>query len=443
LTEFPEPFLLELGVELCCKILEFVTSFFSWYTQKGHKRFLASFNEGLSKDYQPILDEVRQISSFMQRGFQLCMVKNERRNSIKFERYFKEVERFQQKNKWSRDEEQWKMQHRAQEAYNKLLSEETRNYLATMSQQLAKMLVEPCGKSREADRFVAQGYDNGPTDGTTSSLVSIEEEHPRERQCPREPNRLSTKAELDKASRVLDPFFDYNHIDAATPNIDSFIEVEVVQRLQSWNTDISSSILGICGPDSISQDGPARLVTLNFVRAAHAAGIPCISFFCEKSAEDPPENRARETIGTVAMLYALIQQLIMYLPLEWSEAAAVDKDDFEALGGTLATWVEALSVFRKLLGLSKPPVLLIVIYGLQDLDHNATKARLGLFLDLLRDVMSGRSRIVKALLVTAGISEVVYTGLEVDEMCDVNRGSVAHSPGRARKGRASMGGVKF
>lgn len=449
LTEFPEPFLLELGIELCCKILEFVTFFFSWYTQKGHKRFLASFNEGLSKDYQPILDEVRQISSFMQRGFQLCMAKNERKTGINFERFFKEVERFQQKDRWSRDEEQWEMQHRAQEAYNKLLSEETRNYLATMSQQLANMLAEPCGKgikqilSREADRFVAEKYDNGPTDVITSFLVRIEEEHSSESRCTQTSTRLSTKAELDEASRVLDPFFEYKHIDAATPNIECFIEVEVVQRLQAWNSDISSSILGICGPDSISQDGPARLMASNFVRAAHAAGIPCISFFCEKSAEDPPENRSRETIGTVAMLYALIKQLIVYLPREWSEAAAVDKNDFEALDGTLATWAEALSVFRKLLDLFQPPVLLIAIYGLQTLDHNATKVRLGLFLDLLRDVMSDRSRIVKALLVTAGISEVVYTGLEVEEMCDINRGSVAHSPGRARKGRASIGEVKF
>ncbi|KAH3997843.1 hypothetical protein HBI81_114510 [Parastagonospora nodorum] len=449
LTEFPAPFLLELGIELCCKILEFVTFFFSWYTQKGHKRFLASFNEGLSKDYQPILDEVRQISSFMQRGFQLCMAKNERRQGINFARYFHEVEQFQQKDRWSRDEEQWKMQHRAQEAYNKILSEETRNHLANMSQQLENMLIERCGKgikqilSREAYHFVAEGYDNGPTHATTSLLVSIEEEHQVESQPPQDSTSVSTKAELNKASRVLDPFFDYKHIDASTPNIECFIELEVVQRLQYWNSDISSSILGICGPASISQDGPARLMASNYVRAAHAAGIPCISFFCEKSAQVPPENRARETIGTVAMMYALIKQLILYLPPEWSEAAVMVKDDFEALDGTLATWTEALSVFRKLLDLSKPPVLLIVIYGLQELDHNATKARLGLFLDLLRDVMSDRSRIVKALLVTAGISEVVYTGLGVDEICDMNRGSAAHSPGRARKGRASMGGVKF
>lgn len=455
LTTFPEPFLLELGVELCCKILEFVTFFFSWYTQKGHKRFLASFNESLSKGYQPILDEVRQISSFMQRGFQLCATRSGQRQETKLESYFKEVEKFQQQDRWSRDEEQWAIQHRVREEQYRILREEARYFLAGMSQQLAEIYNEPYGKgikqilSREADRFVAARNDTREADAAASTSADIIQKPMNKFEAAPIDARLHTKPETEQLSRVLDPFFSYSHIHATSPQTSCFIEADVVQRLQTWNSEMDSSILGIFGPATISQGCPARVMTSNYVQAANAASIPCISFFCEGSAETPTANRAPQTIGSVALLYALMKQLMLYLPPKWSTNVPMTKVDFEGLDGTLKTWPLALSIFRNLLCLAEPPLLLMVVYGLQSLDHNATKPRLEAFLGVLRAAMLGddevgcRSRILKVLFVTSGSSEILATGLKVAEICDMNRGSAAHSPGRARKGRQSMGGMTF
>jgi hypothetical protein len=455
LTEFPEPFLLELGVELCCKILEFVTFFFSWYTQKGHKRFLASFNEGLSKSYQLILDEVRQISNFMQRGYQLCATRAGRYEGPSLEIFFKEVEKFQQKDRWSRNEEQWAIQHRVREEQNRIMRQETQAFLASMSQQLAEMCNQPCGKgikqilSREADRFVATRNENRAIDAAASAPADLAQSSIKELEKSSVATCLTTKSQVEEASRILDPFFSYGHMHATSSQTSCFVETDVVQRMQTWNSETTSSILGIFGPATISQGCPARLLTSNYVQAANAAGIPCISFFCERTSDTPAANRAPQTIGTVAMLYALMKQLILYLPPEWATAIPITKDDFKGLDGKLKTWPLALSIFRKLLDLAEPPLLLVVIYGLQSLNHAATKPRLEAFLQVLRDAMScdsaisGRSRTLKALLVTSGISEFLTAVLKVAEICDMNRGSAARSPGQARKGRQSMGGMTF
>jgi hypothetical protein len=239
LTEFPEPFLLELGVELCCKILEFVTFFFSWYTQKGHKRFLASFNEGLSTSYQPILDEVRQISNSMQRGYRLCATRAGRYQGPSLEIFFKEVEKFQQKDRWSRNEEQWAIQHRMHEEQNRIMRQETQAFLASMSQQLAEMCNQPCGKgikqilSREADRFVATRNENRTIDAAAFATADIAQSSIEELEESSVATYLTTKSQVEEASRILDPFFNYGHMHTTSPRTSCFVETDVVQRMQT------------------------------------------------------------------------------------------------------------------------------------------------------------------------------------------------------------------
>lgn len=126
----------------------------------------------------------------------------------------------------------------------------------------------------------------------------------------------------------------------------------------------------------------------------------------------------------------------------------MSRDRFNALDGTLCTWSEALTIFRDLIGLVEPCLLLIVIYDIEVLDHNATQDRLGALLEELRAAMLfdniGRPpRLLKILFVTSGASHVLCQNLHPNEMYDMNRGSVTLSPGRAKKGRQSMGSVHF
>ncbi|KAH7378243.1 hypothetical protein BKA66DRAFT_466879 [Pyrenochaeta sp. MPI-SDFR-AT-0127] len=450
LLEYPQPFLLELSVELCCKILEFVTFFFSWYTQKGHKRFLASLNENLAKEYQPHLDEIRTISSFIQRGVQFSMARDGREQAQERERYFREVQEFHQRENWRRNEEQWELLHRACDEHYHRLHDKMEQYLANMSQRLGIMFDQPPGKgikqilNHEANRFVAAANKDRQIGATRALAVEINEDL-EDMQGSAVTIDAPSRADVDSASKILDPFFNYDQVHPVASGLDCFIEAEAIQRLQTWNSHTTSSILGIFGPVAFSSDNAARLLASNYVHAAKAAGIPCISYFCALSLEMPPRNRTRETIGTVALLYALVKQLIRYLPL----TSSMTGDRFESLDGTFRTWPLALSLFHDLLVSVDVPILLIVVYGLEVLDHTATRARLTAILKELRGAMSdgaaiGHQRTVfKVLFATSGLSHILDEGLEVAEIYDMNGGRAAHSPGQAKKGRQSMNGVLF
>lgn len=256
LKAFPEPFLMELGVELCCKILEFVTFFFSWCTQGGSKHLLASFNENLRKKYEPYVEEIRQISDYMMRGYQYCV--GDKVASI--ERYFQEVQAFHQRHNWTRDEEQWAMLNQSQEQHRQQLAEQTENFLANLSQQLIGMMAtQRCGPGikqildREAELFVASR--NQPQEVDTIDRMHADGHKLLvSHMAPSADDALRTKTAVDEASRVLDPFFEYSHMHPEVFSGDCFIEADVVQQLQSWNSEAKSSILAIIGPASITQD---------------------------------------------------------------------------------------------------------------------------------------------------------------------------------------------
>jgi hypothetical protein len=56
--------------------------------------------------------------------------------------------------------------------------------------------------------------------------------------------------------------------------------------------------MSIFGPATLSQESPARSMTVHYVQAARTAGIPCMLYFNEKSSKTPPAGRADQAIGT-------------------------------------------------------------------------------------------------------------------------------------------------
>jgi len=466
---YSEPFLQDLGIQLCCKVLAFLTFPFRWYSQPSWKRAKNSLNENLSLEYRKHINTIREISHAIQRGAQLCTAREVRgiSNSIsklpkltELFQYWMDVQELHQRENWRRNEEKWELLLRANKEQNEKLLDGTR-YLADMSRQLSAMFQQNIGSSikeilnREAIQFV--------NDDLSSCKLAEYEPIPQQENTPAPPfianiaTRSTTapiqtvrKDQIGHASNVLDAYFDYDQILVSSSEYNAFAEIEVVQQLQSWTLQACSSIMALCGPVSLSAFSSSQLITSNYVRAARSAGIPCISYICSLTNEEPPQGRLRETVGLVALVYALIKQIIRHIPLECTRTSPVDFEGlFSQLEGTLLTWSVAMLLLQRLLEIIEPPLLVITIHGIEILEHEATEKYLTEIIEIFKSFANmntsnkNTSGVVKILLTTSGISHVLSLHLSEEEMFDNNRGEAAHTPGRARKGRQQVGMVLF
>ena len=468
LTLYREPYLEDLSIQLCCKILTFVTFPLKWYSQKGWKRATGSLNENLSAEYSKHVQAIRSISDAIQRGAQLCTAQEirnvsqsvaslpEKMGSISdLFKYWMEVQDLHQRENWKRNEQQWESLHQANKEQNERLRDGAR-YLEDMSQHFGSMFDKSIGSpmkqilDREAQQFVDRPASTRSLTPDSSSPVEVSMSTRSLFVANAVLPAMQTKAQVGEASTALDDSFDYNQILVRGSEIDTFAEVEVIQQLQAWTTFAQSSIMALNGPASLSANSSSQLIASNYVQAAMAAGIPRISYFCAITHEAPPENRLRETIGLVSLIYGLMKQLIRHLPIEWPARPGYNLSErFAKLDGTLRTWDVALSLFKDLLDLSEPPLLLIVIHGIEILEHEATNDYLSAFIGILRQktrAVAGQGSpqsIVKVLLTTSGNSHVLGSTLTTSETFDNNRGDAAQSPGQARKGRRHVGDVSF
>jgi hypothetical protein len=467
LTLYREPYLEDLSIQLCCKILTFIAFPLKWYSQKGWKRAKGSLNENLSAEYGKHVQAIRSISDAIQRGAQLCTAQEIRNVSQSVAslpaklgnigdlfKYWMEIQDLHQRENWKRNEQQWESLHRANQEQNERLRDGTR-FLTDMSQQFGSMFNKSIGDpmkqilDREAQQFVDGSESNRSLSSPSSNL-------------PLEPSpaihtlsaartfdvTIETKAEVEEASNTLDDAFDYNHILLRSSKIDTFAEVEVIQRLQAWTTHAKSSIMAIQGPHSLGAKSSGQLIASNYIQAAMAAGIPRASYFCFITNEAPPERRLRETIGLVSLVYGLMKQVIRHLPVQWNTHSRPKLSGrFRELDGTLRTLDTALSLFKELLDLAEPPLLLIVIHGIEMLEHEATNEYLSELIEVFRQATrtdgDKLERIFKVLLTTAGISQVLGRSLTASETFDNNRGEAAQSPGQARRGRGLVSDVSF
>lgn len=446
---------MDLSVQLCCHIINFLAFPLKWYTQKRRSRLLASFNENLSEQYQGQIKEIRRISDNIRRGVHYCSeaeIKGVARKVPELVSYFNDVVLSLQRDLQKREEERWGLFQQAIEEQNRRMREEPQDLFAKMSQLLTKKpeneLGEPMKQmlDREAYNFAAGIREVPMKDKDHSRPIIPSGDRTTQSIQLNQASVFHSKIEIQEASMILRPFFDFDRISPPSVDENIYIEGEAVQRLQTWTAQTSSSFLGIFGPVSHSDKNTAELLVLNYIRAAKGAGIPCVSYFCTITHESPPPGRTRETVGLVALLYGLLTQLILHLPLQLPETPIIEREKVEALDGTLRTWHIALPFFRNLLTLIEPPYLLIAIHGLELLEHEATAPYLESFLDALRqsnrmDTRDGPR--LKVLIATSGMSQTLGERLREEEICDISRGSAARKPGQARKGRQNMGEVDF
>ncbi|KAJ4305939.1 hypothetical protein N0V90_001472 [Kalmusia sp. IMI 367209] len=462
---YSEPFLEDLSVQLCCKILAFVTFPLKWYSQQGWRRAKASLNENVSAEYRKHINAIRDISNAIQRGAQLCTAREVRNISqsmttmpklTELFEYWMEVQELHQRENWRRNEEKWEMLMLASQAQNEQLRDGAR-HLSDMSKHFGAMFNKNIGPplkqilNREAMMFVndqdrprSKGEDSDETSTVLRSRSPVAEHDGDQKNAPQ------SKASVEELSTILDTYFSYDQILTSSLEYDTFAEIEVIKRLQTWTTRADSSIIALSGPASFSAISSSQLIASNYVRAARAAGIPCLSYFCSLSNEEAPQGRLRETVGLVALVYALIKQSIRHIPTTWTSPCGTSLEElFSQLDGTLRTWQNSLLLLKELLDLAEPPLLLIVLHGLEILEHEATNECLQALFDLFQNItrqqgeQRGQRQVVKVLFTTSGISHVLGMNLSADDMFDNNRGEAAHSPGRARKGRQHIATVSF
>jgi hypothetical protein len=453
-----DPELQDLVAQLCCSILAFVEVPLRWYSEGRGKRLLASLNENSHKEYEKHIDDIRRkVGLINQMVFHCTAEQSKETAHILFQglsrlaRLCEEMQEDRLRNGWLADGSQYARPQQAKDELNRQLRDAPQIRLLQMSILVNDPSSGELGRSikqivdREAYQFVDDEHNVRTTLPQVSSSTTAVVNRPE----PEFGIVLRQRVEVEDASGHLNAFFDYNKIAPGLAGATCFAETEVIQRLQSWTSEPTSSFLGVLGPFSGSQDNAFRLLSSNYVLAARAANIACVSYFCELPRKAQSSRRLPETIESSALVCALVRQMVLHMPLQLPEHPTLEKRRFEALNGTLRSWDAALSLLSDLITLAEAPVLLVTVYGLEALEHNATRDHLTALVKTLRQHMLRRQagdqaqKIFKVLFVTSGVSQVLARTMSNAEICDMDRGSAATKPGQARRGRTAISGLVF
>lgn len=464
LALFPNnPRLQDLVAQLCCRILDFVAAPLTWYSESGGKRFRASFNENSSKEYDKHIKGIRCMARFIEQAITTCTAAEalgirrllEQQNDV-LSRQHRELQEDRLRSKWQIDETRYAFLQQAANESNRQLHKDPHNRLLQMSMFIVEPPSNDLGQpikeilDREAVQFVAKereyhtmmAQETRPSDSSPETGM-IAGAHASTQTI------LHTRAAVEEASGNLNAFFDFDRILPDTSESIHYAETDVVQRLQNWTAAPWSSFLGIFGPFAATSDNAFQQLTSSYVRAAKGANISCVSYFCELPHVEPGSKRLPETVQASAMLCALVRQMILQLPAQLPAHPQLEAHRFGSLDGTLKTWDAALCLLSDLIEAAEAPILLFAIYGLEMFEHNATRRRLVAFVEALRHHVSSSKAgkngktIIKVLLVTSGISQVLTCTLRNDEICDMDRGDATLKPGAARRGRTAMHDLDF
>lgn len=446
--------MIDLSVQLCCHVIDFLALPLRWYTQTSRKRLVSSFNENLAGEYQSKIAEIQRISDNITRAVQHCFemdMKGFITNFPDFARVFDEMRLSLARDGQKRDEERWAIFNQVNQQQTQRLIEQSKDHFAKMTQlfmpNTGNKIGEPIAEmmNGEAHQFTAMVLAADPKDESPPALgYSLAKSRATLPQGPDAAFR--SRVEVEAASQVLDLSFARERLNPQDREGEFFVEGVVAQRLHLWTAQTESTMLGILGPRTLSHEDPTRLLVSSYIRAAKGAGIPCISYFCTLTHESAPEGRTRETVELVGFLYALIKQLILYLPLQLPADQVLDEQLFRTLDGTLRTWEVALSLFSDLIRLATTPYLLIAIHGFEMLESDRTTPLLRDFVRMLRQfTREGKDTVptLKVLFATSGMSRTLGGELSANEICDISRGSAARRVGGSGRGRQRLGIIEF
>ncbi|KAG8157862.1 hypothetical protein KVR01_012134 [Diaporthe batatas] len=388
---FPTEPMLRLVSEFYGQIFIFLSELMDWIMAKKRKRILKSFNDDLVATFQKDLDRiVKRADRILRRAAQSSRaegqfvrhkiesiddrVEDTRLGSTGLARQLAEREYF---------EERLQLQEARIEAYRRedLIRQER------LGLSLKLLLQE-----------------NLRSDRTPQLLFGIAEALPGEN--PRYPTAFLENPgvrelfdDIETRSASLEDHFCRDQV---RPRLESDqplpFEPDVILRVKEWSQDTASSLLWLSGPfiEVTDSSNPLTLLASRVIDLADEHHLNVISYFCHIRHTNGTISREEQSL--VALLYALIRQLVELLPPRFDSERDLSKERFSRLGGTIASWEESLDVMEDILSLVPGTAVFCIIDGLDVLDHRSIRRPLTLLLGRIRQ----SSPKLKVLFTTSG-----------------------------------------
>lgn len=218
-------------------------------------------------------------------------------------------------------------------------------------------------------------------------------------------------AEIALNSRHLEDFFSRDRVRLAVENTaPANVGIETVAALTQWVQGQSSQMLWLDGSATEAEDveNPLTIIASDITRMIESSDLPMISYFCRTDWQDQ-HDKTFEHIASVALLYALIRQLVELQLPRVDTSINLSEERFRLLDGSLDTWNISLALLRDLISLL-PRTTFCVIDGLHWLDAQGTETALEQLVQCLRDEK------LRVLFTTTGRTGCLMESLEPDEI---------------------------
>ncbi|KAF5008483.1 hypothetical protein FDECE_5242 [Fusarium decemcellulare] len=400
LTLFPHDEMVSLVVDLYTCIFQFLRRCLEWLMRPRHKRAADSFNEKLAELLQKDILEVKEKAHRIRLHATQSGLADGRITRHNVEGMNEEIRRLS-----SRVDEMRDSYHQlAQSIRNKLLIPQATEFLN--DQRL----------SVEAHQRRVSWYSR------PSSILSIED--------VTNEGSIHSENMLEKAYQTLDMSFDKQRVKLAAEGFHaSETSPRMLQSLVDWLEDETepSTFIWLQGPTTWAEDheNPTSMLAAKFtemageIKLSSGNPMPLISYFCSTSRRSPREgNPTREAEGVVALIYALLRQLLDVIynssSREPEVQASLSQLEYQTsnLDGSMRTWNEALSALSGAVGIV-PMGMLTVIDGLHWLDGRETEESLR---GLVKCLRRGNLRV---MFTTSGRSGVLLEELTPEERVEV------------------------
>lgn len=201
----------------------------------------------------------------------------------------------------------------------------------------------------------------------------------------------------------MEAYFERDHTRRAYVRDRLSLPAENVSRWKKWMEAGSSRFLVQCGYDSRQSRGVLSRFASRLVDSASKSGTPVISYFCtlectREAARSSGQTRQQHAM--IAMVYAVIRQLIEMSPFSFDQQFDAIAGHISCLDGTLQRLPDALKALSALISLA-PPILYLIIDGVDNFDNSSTCDALNNFISTLRhhlDIATGP--IIKVMFTT-------------------------------------------
>ncbi|EPE34731.1 hypothetical protein GLAREA_10425 [Glarea lozoyensis ATCC 20868] len=238
------------------------------------------------------------------------------------------------------------------------------------------------------------------------------------------------------------------------------LHTEILTRIARWSKNPISASLWICGMHQAERPSRYTLTTAHLVLATQNAGIPVLSYFCQRRAlsrpivggeeqeedehEDDEEERPAKSKVSMVVL-SLIFQLVRLLPEVVTTQIDLSVSRFSSLAPTHSALPLAMSLLKDLLTF-RPPLMFCFIDGLHLLNPTGMeKVEVEALREVLR-ILRFEGEVGAGTGITGRVERVAKTLFTTDGFCGIlgglrgeSRLNVADFEGEGTVGR----GVDF